>query len=206
MKVLLIEDHPIVRAGCVRVLSQCGDIDVIEAETGEAGLRLAAQMRPDVVVLDLNLPDRRGLDILKTLRADAPNLSIVIFSMYEELTFVTSAIEAGARGYVTKNDDPDCLLEAVDAMRNGQLFLAPSVAQRLALAKLTGEADPMAPMTPRERELIGLLATGQSLAEVADALKISYRTTAEMAARLRSRLGLRTNAALIKFAVEQTAR
>ncbi len=206
MKVLLIEDHPIVRAGCRRVLAQRADLDVTEAETGADGLRLAKETGPDVVILDLNLPDMRGLDVLKALRIARDDICVVIFSMYEELAFVTSAIEAGARGYVTKNDDPDALLDAIETVSAGEVYVAPSVAQRLAMARLKGDADPLAPLTARERQLIGLLATGKSLAEVADALKVSYRTTAEMAAKLRARLGLRTNAALIKFAVEQTPR
>lgn len=206
MKTLLVEDHPIVREGCRRVLMQRPDLEVIEAVTGEQALALAAEHQPELVILDLNLPDKRGLDVLRSLLVEKPGLSVIIFSMYEDLAFVTSAIEAGARGYVTKNDDPDSLLEAVEAATRGETYLASSVAQRLALAKLKGEADPLAPLTPRERELLRLLATGQSLAEVADSLKVSYRTTAELAARLRSRLGLRSNAALIKFAVEQTPR
>lgn len=206
MKVLVIEDHPIVRDGARRVLQQRPDIEVLEAVTGEQGLKLAAEAKPDVVVLDLNLPDQRGLDVLRTLRTHNPEVCVIVFSMYEELAFVTSAIEGGARGYVTKNDDPDTLLEAVETVLTGQVYLAPSVAQRLALAKIQGDADPLAPLSPRERELLRLLATGQSLAEVADSLKISYRTTAELAARLRNRLGLRSNAALIKFAVERTPR
>lgn len=206
MKALLIEDHPIVRQGCRRVLMQRPDLEVVEAVTGAQGLKIAAEINPDLVILDLNLPDTRGLDVLKTLRAARPDLCVIIFSMYEELAFVTSAMEAGARAYVTKNDDPDALLDAVEAATRGEVYLAPSVAQRLALAKLKGDGDPLAPLTPRERELVGLLATGKSLAEVADALKVSYRTTAELTARLRSRLGLRTNAALIKYAVEQTTR
>lgn len=206
MRALLIEDHPIVRQGCREVLKQWPDLDVVEAVTGQQGLELAAEVAPDLVILDLNLPDMRGLDILKTLRQARGDLKVIVFSMYEELAFVTSAMEAGARGYVTKNDDPDALLEAVQRVLKGEVYLAPSVAQRLAMAKLRGEGDPLAPLSARERELVRLLATGQSLAEVADALKVSYRTTAELAAKLRSRLGLRSNAALIKFAVEQTPR
>jgi two-component system, NarL family, invasion response regulator UvrY len=206
MKALLVEDHHIVRQGCRQVLTQQPDLEVIEAVTGEQALRLAAEHQPDLVILDLNLPDRRGLDVLRSLLADRSDLKVIVFSMYEELAFVTSAMEAGACGYVTKNDDPDALLEAINSAMRGETYLAASVAKRLALAKLKGEMDALAPLTPRERDLVRLLATGQSLAEVADSLKVSYRTTAELAARLRSRLGLRSNAALIKFAVEQTPR
>jgi len=206
MKVLLIEDHPIVRAGCARVLGQRADLEVVEAETAASGLRLARQTAPDLVILDLNLPDGRGLDLLREIKQAQPEAQVIIFSMYEEIAFVTAAMDAGARGYISKNDDPDCLLEGVEHAERGEVYLGPVVAQRLAMSRLKGEGDPLAPLSPRERELLRLLAAGQSLAEVADGLKISYRSTAELAARLRSRLGLRSNAALIRFAVEQTAR
>lgn len=205
MKVLLIEDHPIVRAGCRRLLAERPGAQVIEAETGEAGLSTAATEQPDLVILDLNLPDTRGLDVLKVLRARADPPRVIVFSMYEEPAFVSAALDAGASAYVSKNDDPDALLDAMDAVGAGGTYLSRALAQKLALARISGTpAHPMDGLTERERELIGLLATGQSLAEVAAALGVSYRTTAELAARLRSRLSLRTNAALIRFAVEAT--
>jgi len=207
MKVLLIEDHPIVRAGCRRLLQERAEIEVIEAETAEAGRRAVMEHAPDLVVLDLNLPDARGLDLLRELRARAPALKVIVFSMFEEAAFITSAMESGAVAYVSKNDDPDALLEALDAVMAGEVFLSPSVARKLALTRLSGApADPLELLTDREKELIRLLAGGQSLAEVADAMKVSYRTAAELTARLRIRLGLRTNAALIKFAVEAVSR
>jgi two-component system invasion response regulator UvrY len=205
VKVLLIEDHPIVRAGCGRLLQERPQVEVIEAETAAAGLAAIAAGAPDLVILDLNLPDARGLDVLREIKGKVNSPRVIIFSMYEEPAFVSAAMDAGAGGYVSKNDDPDALLDALDAVTAGKAYLSRSVAQKLALARLSGEpADPLSALTDRERELIGLLAVGQSLAEVAGAMRVSYRTAAELAARLRGRLSLRTNAALIKFAVEAT--
>jgi two-component system invasion response regulator UvrY len=205
MKVLLVEDHPIVRAGVGRLLQERPQMQVIEAETAAAGLAAVGAQAPELVILDLNLPDARGLDVLKEIKGQSNSPRVIIFSMYEEPAFISAAMEAGAAAYVSKNDDPDALLEALDAVLAGQAYLSRSVAQKLALARLSGApADPLAALTERERELVGLLATGQSLAEVAGAMKVSYRTAAELAARLRGRLALRTNAALIKFAVEAT--
>ncbi len=203
MKLLLIEDHPIVRAGCLRVLQQREGLQVIEAETAAKGLALTQIEQPDIVILDLNLPDRRGLDVLAELRSVYPFIGVIVLSMYEEVAFVTSAMEAGARAYVTKNDDPECLFEAIDAVAAGQIYLSRTVEQRLARARIAEDADPLAGLTTRERRLLDLLAQGKTLAETAGELGVSYRTTAEEAARLRGRLGLRTNAALIKFAVER---
>jgi two-component system invasion response regulator UvrY len=205
MKVLLVEDHPIVRAGVGRLLQERPQMQVIEAETAAAGLAAVGAQAPELVILDLNLPDARGLDVLKEIKGQSNSPRVIIFSMYEEPAFISAAMEAGAAAYVSKNDDPDALLEALDAVLAGQAYLSRSVAQKLALARLSGApTDPLAALTERERELVGLLATGQSLAEVAGAMKVSYRTAAELAARLRGRLALRTNAALIKFAVEAT--
>lgn len=202
MKVLLIEDHPIVRAGVRRILQARAGLEVIEAETGEAGLR-AADLAPDVVILDLNLPDMRGLDVLQTLKAARPALRIIVFTMYDEPALVTRAVEAGALGYVTKNDDPESLLGAIDAVLAGRLYLAQSVAQKLAFAKLA--ADPLEGLNERERNLVRLLGSGRTLAEISGEMGVSYRTAAALAAKVRAKLGLRTNVALIKLAVEQAA-
>jgi two-component system invasion response regulator UvrY len=200
MKVLLIEDHAIVRAGCARILQNRPDIEVVEAKTGAEGVAAAAD-GPDVVILDLNLPDMRGLEVLQAIRAARPAQKIVIFSMYEEPALVHRALEAGAMGYVTKNDDPESLLDAIDSVMAGQPYLGRSVAQKLALASLT--VDPLAQLTDRERRLVDQLGSGRTLAEISADLNISYRTAAAMAARVRVKLGQRTNAALIKFCVER---
>lgn len=206
MKVLLIEDHPIVRAGCLRVLQQREELEVLEADTAARGLEIARQAMPELVILDLNLPDRRGLDVLVDLAAAIPAAKVIVLSMYEEVAFVTSAMEAGARGYVTKNDDPECLFEAIDAVSAGEIYLSRTVEQRLARARIAEESDPVSGLTSRERRLLELLAQGKTIGEASGDLGVSYRTTAEEAARLRGRLKLRTNAALIKFAVERLAR
>jgi len=203
MKVLLIEDHPIVREGCRRLIEARDGHEVVEARTAAEGLA-ALSLTPDVVVLDLNLPDRRGLDVLADIRAAAPDARIIVFSMYEDPAFVSRALEAGALGYVTKNDDPEALLEAIDSVADGKPYLARSVAMKLALGKL-GET-PVDKLSGRERELVELLSAGDTLGEIAARMGVSYRTAAALAARARSKLGLRTNAALMKFAVEHGAR
>lgn len=200
MKVLLIEDHAIVRAGCARVLSARPDLEVVEAKTGGEGVALAAA-GADVVILDLNLPDMRGLDVLQQIRAARPGLRVIIFSMHDDPALVAKAREAGALGFVTKNDDPDLLLEAIDSVVAGKVYLGRSVAQKLALASLSG--DPLAGLSERERVLVDLLGSARTLGEISGEMGVSYRTAAAMAARVRGKLGLRTNTALVKFAVEQ---
>jgi DNA-binding NarL/FixJ family response regulator len=200
MKVLLIEDHAIVRAGCARVLSAREDIQVVEARTGAEGVAAAAD-GADLVILDLNLPDMRGLEVLQQIRATQPKLKVLIFSMYEDPALVSRALEAGAQGFVSKNDDPDLLLEAVDRVAEGGRYLGRAVAQKMALASLT--PDPLGGLSERERTLVDLLGSARTLAEISAELDVSYRTAAALAARTRIKLGLRTNSALIKFAVER---
>jgi DNA-binding NarL/FixJ family response regulator len=202
--VLLVEDHPVVRDGCRRILAERPGFAIIEAESGTAALRLAREHAPDFILLDLNLPDLSGLEVLRRLLAQRPGARVLVFSMYEDPTFVAHALEAGALGYITKSDDPAMLLDALDRIASGEIFLGHSVAQRVALTKLRPAPDPLVGLTPRERDVLGLLATGKSLAEIAGELSISYRTTASIAANLRAKLDLTTMAALVKFAVENT--
>ena len=204
MKVLIIEDHPIVREGCRRLLEARPGLAVSEASTAAEGLAAAAATTPDMVILDLNLPDMRGLDALGRLKEVAPRAKVIIFSMYEEPAFVARAMEGGALGYVTKNDDPEALLEAIESAAQGRPYLARSVALKLALGKLV--SGPMERLSARERQLVELLGLGRTLGESSAEMDVSYRTAAALAAKARAKLGLRTNAALIKFAVEQGAR
>ena len=207
MKILLIEDHPIVRAGCRRLLqdyaSDDAALEVIEASTGAEAVALNAAALPDIAVLDLHLPDLPGMKVLRLMREQTPQLRIIVFSMYEDIPFVTSALEAGARGYVTKNDDPASMVEAIECVQGGGLYLAPRVAELLALRPLR-ESDPLEELTVREREVFDLLGKGQSLTEIASQLGVSYRTAANAAAQIKTKLKLGSAAALIKHAVDRT--
>jgi two-component system invasion response regulator UvrY len=200
--VLMIEDHPIVRAGCRRVLQTREGLDIIEASGAAEGLRLAAECRPDLILLDLNLPDANGLDLLRRLAAGGA-AKILVFSMYEDAAFVSRALEAGAAGYVTKNDDPDTLIEAVDKVLGGGIHLGHTVAQKLALMHLRPREDPLAGLSARERQVLDLLGSGCNLSEIAARLAISYRTVANVSSQLKSKLGVGSAPALIKLAVEQ---
>uniref|UniRef100_A0A8J4HBJ6 Response regulator transcription factor n=1 Tax=Acidicaldus sp. TaxID=1872105 RepID=A0A8J4HBJ6_9PROT len=202
LKVLLIEDHPIVRAGCRRLLQSRAGTEIFEAGSGAEGFALARREHPHVVVLDLNLPDGNGLAILARLRGEIPTAAVLVFSMYEEAAFVARALEGGALGYLTKHDDPEALLEAVAAVARGARYLGHSVAQKLALLSLQPGNDPLRGLTARELGVLDLLGGGAGLAEIAEALALSYRSAANITAQLRAKLQLRSQAALVKFAVE----
>lgn len=201
--ILLIEDHPIVRAGCRRLLQSRDGIEIIEADCGAEGLRLNRERRPDLIILDLNLPDATGLDLLRQVRRETPAVKVLVFSMYEDPAFVANALEAGAVGYITKNDDPDTLLEAIDRAWQGSVHLGRTVAQKLALMNLRSPGSALRNLSPRETQVLELLGDGRSLSEIAARLDISYRTAANVSSQLKSKLGVASTSGLVKLAVEQ---
>lgn len=206
IKVLVIEDHPIVRDGCRRICSRRPDIQAIDVPTAEEGLAANIEFKPDVIILDIGLGEMSGFDIMPKLRSDNEAAQIIVFSMYEAARFVTRALDLGARGYITKNDDPNTILAAIDKVRAGGIYLGQSVAQALALANLEPAVDPLRDLTERERQVVGLLGEGKNLGEIAAALDIGYKTAANTVASVKQKLKMPTSPALIKFAVELKSR
>lgn len=202
-RILLIEDHPLIRAGCRRLLAQRKSFELFEAERGQAGLEINKRQRPDVVLLDLDLPDGNGLDLMPQLLADNATARIIILSMYGDSGRVSRALAKGAKGYVTKNDDPAAIVTAVDRVLEGEVYLGQSVAQALALTQLQPETPGLAELGDREKAILDGLGDGKSLAEIAAELGLTYKTVANAAAILKSKLRIRTSAALVKFAVER---
>jgi len=200
MHILLIEDHPLIRAGVRRLLAQRKSFEVLEAERGQVGLALNKQHRPQIVLLDLDLPDGNGLDLMPQLTADNAGARIIILSMYGDSGRVSRALAKGAKGYVSKNDDPAVILTAIDRVLDGETYLGQSVAQALAMTRLQPE---MPDLGHREKAILDGLGDGKSLAEIAGELGVTYKTVANAAALLKSKLRIRTSAALVKFAVER---
>ena len=205
IKVLMIDDHPIVRDGCRQLCARRADIAFVEADTAAAGLAENRRLQPNVVILDIGLGEDSGLDLMSALKADNPGAAVIIFSMYEAPRFVARAIELGARGYLTKSDDPKAVVDAIDKVRGGGLFLGPTVAQALALANVMPAADPLRELTAREKEVVGLLGDGKTLSEIAALLDISYKSAANLIAAIKQKLAIPSSPALIKFAVELKA-
>lgn len=206
IKVLVIEDHPIVRDGCRRICGRRPDIQAMDAPSVEEGLAANIEFRPDVIILDIGLGEINGFDIMPKLRADNEAAQIIVFSMYEAARFVTRALDLGARGYITKNDDPGTILAAIDKVRLGGIYLGQSVAQALALANLEPAVNPLRVLTERERQVLSLLGEGKNLGEIAATLDIGYKTAANTVASVKQKLKMPTSPALIKFAVELKAR
>jgi len=205
MQILLIEDHPIVRTACRRLLSLSDGTEIAEAATATIGLSMVRDIAPDIVILDLKLPDGNGLDLLVTLLSEDANRRIIVFSMYEDPALARRALESGAKGYITKNDNPDALLQAIDKVSTGGIFLTSGMAEKLALTTVGLDIDPLQGLSPRERQALELLAQGKTITEIADELGVSYRTSASAVAQIKIKLGIASTAALIKWSVDHPA-
>jgi len=198
MKILIVDDHAIVRDGLSRLLATDGDHEVKLAATGREALILARSFRPDLVILDLNLPGLGGLELLRRLVAIEAG-KILVLSMHAEPLYARRSLEAGAHGYVSKNAAPDELLAAVRRVAAGGRYIEAEIAQALALG---AGAETLNALSPRELEIMRLLAAGSSLAEIADALGASYKTIANTCTLIKSKLGVARTADLVRLAIE----
>ena len=203
MKVLIVDDHPIVVSGFKALLEQDGAIAVMEAATADAAEQLVASDPPDVAVLDINLPGISGFELARRLLERDPAAKIIMFSMNDDPVFLAQAQETGARGYVSKNDNPANMIKAIRAVANGGTSWPPGMADKVAHLGRRGASGSSARLTARELEILRLLAKGKSLSEIADLVGVSYKTVATTCASLRTRLAARTQVELVRIAVEQ---
>jgi len=202
VKVLIVDDHPLVLSGCQALLNDAGDMEMIAAGDAATAQELYIAERPDVAVIDINLPDVSGFELARRiLRAD-PKARIMMFSMNDDSMFAAQAIETGAKGYFSKTDHPQEFLAAIRAVHRGGHSLAPEMAQKIALLRV-GIGEGGASLTLREREVLRLLAKGKSMSEIAALINVSYKTVATICSSLRSRFNARTAMELIRIAVEQ---
>jgi DNA-binding NarL/FixJ family response regulator len=201
MNILIVDDHAIVRAGLRRLLRGLFEGEVLEAATGREALALARGRSLDLVLLDMNLPELGGLELLSRLAKVAPNLPVLVLSMHAEPLYVTRAMEAGARGYVSKNIAPDELVTAIKQVALGGRYVEGELAQALVLN--AGPAiEPLEQLTPRDLEIMRLLARGRSLSEIADALGLGYKTIANTCTQIKTKLGVNRTADLVRVALE----
>jgi DNA-binding NarL/FixJ family response regulator len=198
--VLLVDDHAVVREGYRRLLERSPSIRVV-GEAGDAQSAYIAWLehRPQVTVMDISLPGASGIDALRRIRARQPAAQVLVFSMYEDPVFAVRALQAGARGYVTKAAAPDVLVEAVLAVARGEPYLVGRVAQQLALRNV-GEADASGLLSPREFEVLRLLVAGRPLGDIARSLGLTTKTVANHQSILRQKLGAETAVQLLQVA------
>jgi DNA-binding NarL/FixJ family response regulator len=201
MKVLIVDDHPIVRDGLRRLLAAETGLEVREAATGRAALALFKEFRPALVVLDLGLPDIGGLEVIGRLKLEEPGVRILVLSMHHDPIYVTRALQAGASGYVSKNAPPAQLLEAIRQVAGGQNYIEREIAQELALANVRTPSLPLEELSRRDLEILRQLVDGRSLLQIAAAMGVSYKTIANRCTQIKARLGAARTADLVRIAI-----
>jgi DNA-binding NarL/FixJ family response regulator len=204
VRVLLVDDHKVLRDGLRVLLEQEADLRVVgEAGTGRQALELVQQLAPDLMVLDLGLPDMAGLDVVRALRQQGNAVKIVILSMFTRREYVVPVIEAGCDGYVPKSATHTSLLQAIRTVLAGERYLHPAAAGALMTATkdAKSEAEQFAALSEREQDVIKLTALGFASREIAEKLLIGSKTVETYRQRAMEKLGLEHRSALIKFAV-----
>ncbi|HEY7851468.1 MAG TPA: response regulator transcription factor [Caulobacteraceae bacterium] len=200
MTILLVDDHALVRDGLKRLLATLADGEILEAADGRDALALMRQHRPELIILDLNLPGLGGLELLRRM-IQAGAGPILVLSMHGEPLYAKRALDAGAAGYMTKNASPDELLTAVRRVTAGGRYVEAELAQALA-APGPGAGQSLDNLTARELEIMRLLAKGASLAEIAAAVGVGYKTVANNCGQIKSKLGVTRTADLVRLAIE----
>jgi DNA-binding NarL/FixJ family response regulator len=199
LRVLIVDDHPIVISGCKALLASDSDIDVFDAADGESGYKAFVAHKPDVAVIDINLPSLSGFELTRRILLRDPDARIVVFSMNDDAAFVKRAIDAGAKGYIAKNDDPLLFVDALRHVAAGGFYLPADLARKMVFAK---SSTILSTLAPRELEILRLIAAGESTNAIADALNISSKTVSNNSTSLKLKLGARSSMDLMRLAIE----
>ncbi|WP_455371853.1 response regulator, partial [Petrachloros mirabilis] len=200
MRFLLVDDHAIVRVGLKQTLADSFErLEVMEAGTGQEAIQKIQDSAWDLVVLDINLPDTNGLDVLKRLKAIRPSLPIVVLSFHPEEQYALRALRSGAAAYVTKDSAPQELATAVKTVLAGRRYVTPSLAERMETTPVQAAGKPLhALLSDRELEVLSMIGSGKSVTEIAAGLDLSVKTVSTYRMRLLSKLQLKTTSALIR--------
>ncbi len=201
VRVILADDHVMVRQG-LRALMEREGFDVVgEAADGHEAMRLANELHPDVAVLDLSMPLLNGLDAGRDITQHSPKTKTILLTMYTEDQYVMEALRAGIRGYVLKSQAPSDLIQAIREVYQGTIYLSPGVSRALVEAYLAKTDLPPDPLTPRERQVLQLVAEGKTTKEIAIVLGVSVKTAESHRTRLMEKLNIHETASLVRYAV-----
>lgn len=204
IRVVIADDHTILREGLRQLLGVASDIEVV----GEAadGFEVVARVRGlefDVLLLDMSMPGKSGIELIKQVKAEKPKLRVLVLSMHEETQYAVRAIKAGASGYVTKDSAGTQLVTAIRKVAGGGAFITAEVAEQLALGAMPGaEGPPHARLSDREYEVFQLLVAGQTVTDIAGKLNLSGKTVSTHKARLMEKLGIDNQADLVRYAMK----
>ena len=199
----MADDHAIVREGLKRIVSSADDLVVVgEAKDGVEVLQRVRDLTFDVLVLDLSMPGRNGMELIKLIRTDYPKLRILVLSMHQELQYAVRAIKSGASGYLTKESAPEQLVQAIRKIASGGAYVSAEVAEQLALRAMPGSAAlPHEGLSAREFEVLQLLVTGTSVTAIAAQINLSVKTVSTHKANLMDKMGLQNQSELVRYAI-----
>ncbi len=201
MKILLVEDHGVVREGVRRLLSLHFDMTAFETDNVASGFDLYKRHKPDVVILDINLEGAGGLELLRRVLAFDAAAKVIIFSMHAEPVYAARALKAGARGYVSKSAPVDELVTAVRKVMAGGSYVDQEIAALLAINPIAS-GDPLQALNSREAEILRLLGQGKSLTSIAESLGVAYKTVANNCSQMKVKLGVERTADLIRLGMQ----
>jgi len=204
IRVLIVDDHAIVRRGLRQILAETRDIAVTgEAETGFQAIKIARQDTFDVVLLDISLPDKNGIEVLKQIKKERPKQVVMMLSMHTEHEFAVRALKAGASGYLTKQSAPALLVTAIRHVAAGKKYVSPALAEELASSLgADTEQPPHETLSDREFQTLRLIASGKTLSGISAELHLSPKTISVYRARLLEKLKLSSNSALTRYAIK----
>ncbi|MGZ5786938.1 MAG: response regulator [Ramlibacter sp.] len=204
-RIVIADDHAIVREGLKRIVAEAVELQVVdEAADGTEVMRIVRERDFDVLVLDLSMPGRSGMELIKLVKAEKPKLRILVLSMHQELQYAVRAIKSGASGYLTKESAPAQLVQAIHKIAAGGAFISAEVAEQLALGAMPGAptAAPHESLSDREFEVFQLLVAGASVTDIASRLKLSVKTVSTHKANLMQKLGLANQSELVRYAMK----
>ncbi len=204
IRVLVADDHAVVRRGLTHIIAETDDIDVSdEASNGAEVLTLVREGAFDVVVLDINMPGMDGLDTLKQLKAEFPDLHVLVLSMHPEDHYAVRVLKAGASGYLNKDDSPDELVSAIRRVAGGGRYVSPEVAESLLTHLDVGKDAPLhAVLSDREFQVLCMLSEGKTVGDIAEDLSLSVKTISTYRARVLEKMNMKSNAELTHYAIK----
>jgi DNA-binding NarL/FixJ family response regulator len=205
VKILVIDDHEVVRRGVKQILEETfAHVEVGEANTSRKGIAAVQQQPWDLAIVDINLPDQSGLELLGELHRTRPRLPLMVLSLHPEEQYAVRVFRAGAMAYLTKQTAPEELARAVKQVLSGRMYVTASLGEHIAgsLSKSSADPVPSTLLSEREREVLVLIAQGQSLKNIAQSLILSVKTVSTYRGRLRDKLQLTTTAELIRYALD----
>jgi two-component system invasion response regulator UvrY len=202
IRIMLVDDHAVVRAGVRRLLEQDAKFSVVaEAESGERAYQIFGEHLPDVTIIDLSMPGMGGMETIKRIVARYPTAKILVLSMHENVAFASQALKAGAKGYVTKSGLADELANAVEWVVSGQTYLGSELSNKIALQLHNAEGDPMQALSAREFEIFRMLVDGVDLNKIAGTLNISLKTVANYQTTIKQKLGVSSPVEMVRLAI-----